>query len=326
VLYAAMLAVDAWTRPALEEGEGGDILAPSLETLRAFGVLSPWEVFGCGKVWLLVTPIFLHLGLIHLLFNGLSLLQLGPVAEEAFGPMRFLSIYVATGIVGNLVSAACGWGGAGASGAIFGLIGAVLVYARRRRHAIGPALLYRWLLQWLVYAAVVSLFVPRVNHLAHGAGLVSGGLLGYLADRRGGSRAWRAAARMALPTVLASFAATALAAPRVARARALVHFDEAARSGARAALDTARGRVGADEARVNLSQSIRSLDRLSGLGPEVEGFRGRFAEALRRFDGALSKGSDRSRALADLLAALEEYDRWLKANECAYGLRRIPGE
>ncbi len=317
-----MLALDAGTRPAAEAGEAFDIFTPSEPTLRAFGVLDTREVVECGKIWLLVTPIFLHLGLIHLFFNAFSLLQLGPLAEEAFGPGRFLTLYVATGVVGNLLSTAWGWGGAGASGAVFGLMGAVLVYVRRRRASIGPALVYRMLMRWLLYAALVTLFVPRVNHLAHAGGFLSGCALGYLADRHGRSRLWRVAGRTILPAVIAAFVATALEAPGIPRSRDLEFFDGAARSGGRAAVATIRGRVQAVEARVDLRDAIRSLDRPMNAGPEVEGFRRRLAEALRSFEAAPAGGSDRERALEEYFAAFQSYERWRDANECAYGPRR----
>ncbi|MGH7150028.1 MAG: rhomboid family intramembrane serine protease [Planctomycetota bacterium] len=317
-----MIALDAGTRPAAESGESFDVFTPSLPTLQAFGLLETREVVECGKVWLLVTPIFLHLGLIHLLFNAFSLLQLGPLAEEAFGPGRLLTLYVATGVAGNLLGTAWGWGGAGASGAVFGLMGAVLVHVRRRRASIGPALVYRMLMRWLLYAGLVTLFVPRVNHLAHAGGFLSGCALGYLADRRGRSRIWRFAGRAVLPVVIASFVATAFEAPRVSRRRDLDFFDGAARSGRLAALDTIGGRKEAVEARVGLREAIRGLERHVDAGPEVEGFRRRFAEALRSFERASPGGSDRDRAAEEYLATFEAYERWRGANECTYGPRR----
>ncbi|HKB14841.1 MAG TPA: rhomboid family intramembrane serine protease [Planctomycetota bacterium] len=317
-----MLALDAGTRPAAMAEESIDVFAPSLPTLRAFGILETEEVLDCGKVWLLVTPIFLHLGLVHLLFNAFSLLQLGPLAEEAFGPGRFLTLYVATGVVGNILSTAWGWGGAGASGAVFGLMGAVLVYVRRRRASIGPALVYRMLTRWLLYAALVTLFVPNVNHLAHAGGFLSGCGLGYLADRHGRWRAWRIVGRAVLPAVIACFVATALEAPRVSRRRDLEVFDGAARSGRQAVLDTLRGRVEAVEARVDLRDAIRTLDRPMHAGPEVEGFRRRLAEALREFEEAAAGAPGRDRAWEDFRATFQAYERWRDANECTYGPRR----
>jgi rhomboid protease GluP len=316
-----MLVLDAGTRPAAMAGESFDVFAPSLPTLRAFGVLETEEVLDCGKVWLLVTPIFLHLGLVHLLFNAISLFQLGPLAEEAFGPGRFLTLYVATGVAGNLLSLPWGWGGAGASGSIFGLMGAVLVYVRRRRSSIGPALVYRMLTRWLLYAVLLTLFVPRVNHFAHAGGFLSGCALGYLADRHGRSRIWRVVGRAVLPAVIACFVATAIEAPRVSARRDVGFFDGAVRAGLRAAEEARRGRVDGVEARVDLRDALRTLDRPTNAGPEVEGFRRRLAESLRSFEAAPAGGPDRDRAWQELLATCQAYLRWRDANECTYGPR-----
>jgi rhomboid protease GluP len=82
-----------------------------------------------GQVWRLVTPIFLHIGLLHLAFNSYAIYVIGPQIECFFGPYRFLSIYILSGIYGVLMSFALSPApSAGASGAIFGLIGTQAVF------------------------------------------------------------------------------------------------------------------------------------------------------------------------------------------------------
>ena len=93
-----------------------------------------------GQWWRFVTPVFIHIGLLHLAFNSYALWIVGPQVEKLYGPARFVILYVLTGIAGvygsyftipNAISA-------GASGAIFGLFGVLLVFGIRYRHSIPP--------------------------------------------------------------------------------------------------------------------------------------------------------------------------------------------
>jgi len=89
-----------------------------------------------GEFWRLLSNVFLHGGILHLLFNSWALLTVGPLMEEIFGPRRLLALYVATGIGSSLVSAVWRLGGpvysVGASGAICGLIGAAAAWGWMR--------------------------------------------------------------------------------------------------------------------------------------------------------------------------------------------------
>ncbi len=83
-----------------------------------------------GDWWRFITPVFLHFGIIHLAMNMFSLYVLGPSVETLFGKLRFFFIYMSAGIIGVMASFAFVDGvSAGASGAIFGLLGALLYYA-----------------------------------------------------------------------------------------------------------------------------------------------------------------------------------------------------
>ena len=95
------------------------------ETLMAFGVKSNPEI-AMGQWWRFVTPIFLHIGLLHIFFNSYALWVVGPQVEKLYGGARFVILYVLTGVA----SVASSYfyrpadKSAGASGAIFGLLGA----------------------------------------------------------------------------------------------------------------------------------------------------------------------------------------------------------
>jgi rhomboid protease GluP len=133
-----------------------------------------------GQTWRLVTATFLHIGLMHIVFNGYALHILGNPLEELYGRGWYVTLYVVTGVVGNVVS----WSGhgiqfanAGASGSIFGLIGIGIVHCWRHRWANRQLL--RLLVTWAIFGLVFGVIIGADNH-AHVGGLVSGGALAWL--------------------------------------------------------------------------------------------------------------------------------------------------
>ncbi|TMC16250.1 MAG: rhomboid family intramembrane serine protease [Chloroflexi bacterium] len=136
-----------------------------------------------GQYWRFVTPIFLHANLLHVGLNMLNLAVLGVFLERLVGHMRFLLIYVTTGIVSIIASFYFMPQeiSVGASGAIFGLVGAYSVFVLMHRRAFRkggiPALL--WLIIVIVGNLSIGFFVPNVDNYAHLGGLLSGCLLGW---------------------------------------------------------------------------------------------------------------------------------------------------
>lgn len=141
-----------------------------------------------------VTPIFLHIGIIHLAINSYTLWNVGPTIEKLFGAARFFALYLLTGIagvIGSVVSDLYFKGngiGAGASGALFGLVGVSLAvsYRYRRqlpegfRKALGPGMIQVVAIN-LIYGFMNNSSSGRghlIDNSAHIFGLVSGGLLG----------------------------------------------------------------------------------------------------------------------------------------------------
>jgi len=127
-----------------------------------------------GEVWRLFTSTFIHIGIIHLVFNLYALWALGPLTEESLGHRRFLVVYILSGLGGStasfLFSPALS---AGASGAIFGLLGALLYYSFKR-----PALWKTGLGMNLVVVILVNfsfgLVQPGIDNFAHLGGLITG--------------------------------------------------------------------------------------------------------------------------------------------------------
>ncbi len=136
-----------------------------------------------GQYWRFVTPIFLHANLLHVGLNMLNFVVLGVFLERLVGHARFLLIYLITGIISIIASFyfAPQEISVGASGAIFGLVGAYSIFVLVHRQAFPrggiPALL------WLILVIGVNLglgfVIPNVDNYAHIGGLISGCVLGW---------------------------------------------------------------------------------------------------------------------------------------------------
>lgn len=148
-----------------------------------------------GEWWRLLTPMVLHGSLLHLLFNTYALYVLGPQVESTFGTLRFLAVYLLGGLAGSVASYV--WNAnalsVGASGAIFGLFGALGAFAYTSRSLIGWEATRMQLYQMATLVAInlVFGFLPgsNIDNSAHVGGLVAGGLAGMaLAPRYGVDR------------------------------------------------------------------------------------------------------------------------------------------
>jgi rhomboid protease GluP len=136
-----------------------------------------------GEWWRLGSAMFLHFGVLHLVLNLWSLWDAGQLVERMYGHLRFAIIYFLSGLSGNLLSLVIQGNIAvsgGASGAIFGIYGALITFLWRERSAIAPHE-FRWLF-WgaMVFAAISLAFgfmVPGIDNSAHIGGFVTGILL-----------------------------------------------------------------------------------------------------------------------------------------------------
>ena len=154
----------------------------SREAIIAAGAIYGQKVLA-GEGWRLITGMFLHGGKGHLIGNCVALYILGLAAQRAWGTGRALMVYFATGIFASLCSAVLQpMPAVGASGAIFGVMGAVIVFFYRysgslfmRSRRIGSALL-----GWAVLELTLGAFTPYVDNWAHLGGLAAGILAGFL--------------------------------------------------------------------------------------------------------------------------------------------------
>jgi membrane associated rhomboid family serine protease len=136
-----------------------------------------------GQWWRLVTPMFLHSPFLiwHIVFNMMALFIYGPYVERAYGTRRFVALYLVSGFVAGAVSytfGPCNVYGLGASGAIFGVIGVLLVYLFKRRRSAGEAQFLRGLLVLVGINFLIPFIYPGIDVYAHLGGLAAGLMLG----------------------------------------------------------------------------------------------------------------------------------------------------
>lgn len=134
-----------------------------------------------GQWWRLITPIFVHIGIMHILVNGVTLYYLGSLTEQIFGHWRFGVLYLVAGFTGNLASAAFNPAGvaAGASTSLFGMMGAFLMLYDGFHDEPGIRALARQFIVLAVMNIVLDLFIPGVDIYGHLGGFVGGFLVAY---------------------------------------------------------------------------------------------------------------------------------------------------
>jgi len=152
------------------------------DVLQRLGASLPYPV-NIAQPWRLVTAVFLHASLLHIVFNMWVLMDLGPQIEELYGSARFLFMYVVCGIGGYVLSSGFWHFSVGGSGAIIGLVG-VLLALTTGRQSIGMRMLRGQLIRWLIYLAIWGFVVPGIDNYAHAGGLATGFILGKIMTDR----------------------------------------------------------------------------------------------------------------------------------------------
>jgi rhomboid protease GluP len=151
---------------------GSSIWMPTLDQLMQWGADRPNNVLIYGEWWRIVTAMFVHVGIIHLATNMWCLWNLGLLAEPLMGSFGLVAVYILTGAAGNLLSTCFNWlrpihdasgapffqAGAGASGAVFGIAGALIVLLKSKRLPVPPRELSR-LRKSVIYFAAINLVI-----------------------------------------------------------------------------------------------------------------------------------------------------------------------
>jgi rhomboid protease GluP len=163
---------------------GGSLNATEQERLLVmWGAKVNWLI-AAGEWWRLITATFLHAGFLHIALNGYALFLIGTDLEALVGRARFAAIYFISGLAGSVASFTfSSMTGVGASGAIFGLIGALAVYYGLHRRLFGRVGQIQF---WNIIAVIVlnvafgfSGILP-VDNSAHLGGLAAGMAVGYV--------------------------------------------------------------------------------------------------------------------------------------------------
>jgi membrane associated rhomboid family serine protease len=172
---------------ALMVAGGVDAFAPGAEPVLRWGANFGPKTLG-GEPWRLLASIFLHFGAIHLLMNMVALADAGRMVERIFGHVRFATIYLTAGLCGSAASLLVHPQvvSAGASGAVFGVYGALGGFLLRERGAIPrPVLsrLSRVALGFIGYNMLYGFTQPNIDVAAHIGGVLSGAVAGAYLSR-----------------------------------------------------------------------------------------------------------------------------------------------
>jgi rhomboid protease GluP len=332
VIYVLVMLYQLKVLGLAAESRRLDVWSPASEVLDYFGAVYPGGI-ATGEFWRLLTMCFLHGGLLHLGLNSYALLLVGREAEEAYGGAKYLCLYLVAGICGSLAVIVAGSAAVGASGALFGVIGAMAVYGYKRGDFYGRALKSS-MVQWLIYGLVMS-FMPGISLAAHVGGLIGGAGLAYLMGdaeemRRSLRRVrwWQVGAAVSVLLITASLGLGARNVWRQTETRRLaqltIQFAEASRIYERgqrwksaAALEKQRGALGA---------TITTLEHTRAMDDESAALQQRLLDLLRERQRQLQSAASPTGALLDLgqFAAFEqviqEYGGWLQRKSRSLGI------
>lgn len=165
---------------AVMELNGG---STNINILIKFGAIEPDKILFEHQYYRLFTAMFIHIGLTHLLANSLSLYIFGTRIEKYFGKNLFLVIYLISGIAASTSSLIFSRNvGAGASGAIFGLVGATLAYSRIKSKSLDGFDLY-FIILFAIVAISGGFMSFNVDNSAHIGGFITGYLLTYIINK-----------------------------------------------------------------------------------------------------------------------------------------------
>lgn len=133
-----------------------------------------------GEYWRLVSPIFVHGGFSHMLFNSFSLVLFGPALEQIVGKTKFILLYLAAGIAANIATFVLEpptYTHVGSSGAIFGLFGFYIAITVFKKHMLSKEN-SQTIMTIAIIGVVMTFIQPNINVIAHIFGLIAGFLIG----------------------------------------------------------------------------------------------------------------------------------------------------
>ncbi len=328
LLYAASLLVTMKLGAAKNASFS---LSPSGEANYLLGAAFS-EYVAQGQYWRMLTYGFLHWDLLHIIMNSLALVQVGRLAEETFGSAKYFCLYVVAAITGGMSVLFIPSNLTGASGAIFGLIGAMAVYGYKRGGSYGDTI-KKAMVQWMIYGLIIS-FLPGISMAGHVGGLIGGaGMAWFLdgAERDAQSqsrvRLWQVLAGLALLVVIAAFALTALSARAILEAE---RVRELSLKVVKSAIAYTRFREleknePFDEYRREFGATVTTLELATEVDDESSALRQRLLTLLRERQEQLQKISNAAEAAPRIeqynafRQALHEFSGWFKRRRQGLG-------
>jgi rhomboid protease GluP len=150
---------------------------PLLPSREIFTLLAGVNLYVLqGEIWRIFTPIFVHSGFAHVLFNSFSLVLFGPALERMLGKAKFLLVYLLTGIAANIATLILEpptYTHVGSSGAIFGLFGFYLAISMFRKDLLSKEN-SQIIVTIAVIGVIMTFFQANINITAHIFGLIAG--------------------------------------------------------------------------------------------------------------------------------------------------------
>lgn len=142
------------------------------------------QLINQGEYYRFITCMFLHGGIIHLALNMYALSSLGPLIEEIYGRTKYVFIYFLAGIISSIFSYTFSTGvSIGASGAIFGLLGAALIFAVKMKNSVGKGFMMN-IVSVIVINLVIGFSIPNVDNFGHMGGLIGGVITSFFLFRK----------------------------------------------------------------------------------------------------------------------------------------------
>lgn len=154
-------------------------LLPGIGRLIYLGGIGSNALIAIGEWWRFFTPMFLHAGIMHILFNMFCLFVFGPELEKIIGKMRFITLYLLSGLFANVATYFIhdyDYSHVGASGAIFGLFGAYGALVYYTKHSMPQ--LRQVILPIIAISVIMTFIQPNINITGHITGLIVGFIIG----------------------------------------------------------------------------------------------------------------------------------------------------
>lgn len=341
-IFLLMWQSSGLTREALWPGFPFPVLLAYGAKLNALIDAGEWQRF--------VTPMFIHVNLPHLLVNMYSLWIVGPYVERLYGSAKFTVFWVVTGIAGvvasyltvrpNTTSSVAQFlfkihdePSAGASGALFGLVGVLFVFGIKFRHEL-PEGFKRAFGTGMLPIILINMFIGYIgrgfiDNAAHLGGLLSGAALAVVVqyrrpgENRGVAATWRALQGAVLGLVAVSFFITArhMRFPPPNQIQADSRSENAAFISYANAMNQAQEEFSQaiiDKDASGIDEAINKLDATPPLDPKADELRQRFKELLQKAKAETETPAtdaakqSRAKLLEDSRVWSKEFEEWLK--------------